>query len=61
GAWPKWKDGFSDKNYQKLIKPEKRFYLAGDQVSELPGWQEGAMLSAHRIIADVASRALKMR
>jgi monoamine oxidase len=61
GAWPKWQNGFSDANYLRLIQPEKRFYLAGDQVSELPGWQEGAMLSAHRIVADLSKRALQMR
>ena len=31
-------------------------YLMGDQVSYHPGWQEGAMASAHHAIADIDAR-----
>jgi monoamine oxidase len=36
-----------------LLKPEGRFWVAGDQVSYLSGWQEGAVRSAHHAIADI--------
>jgi monoamine oxidase len=32
--------------YRTLIYPEGNFLIIGDQVSPLPGWQEGAMMSA---------------
>jgi monoamine oxidase len=37
-----------------LLKPEGRFWIAGDQVSYLSGWQEGAVLSAHHVISGMA-------
>lgn len=33
-----------------LLKPDGRFWVSGDQVSYLSGWQEGAVLSAHYIL-----------
>ncbi|MFL6118305.1 hypothetical protein [Actinophytocola sp.] len=33
--------------YSRLLAPDKnRFYVMGDQVSPLPGWLEGALMSA---------------
>ena len=40
--------------YNQLIKPEGTFMLAGDYISRLVGWQEGAALSAHRAVAHIA-------
>jgi monoamine oxidase len=39
-----------------LLKAEKagRFWVAGDQVSYLSGWQEGAVRSAHHVISGIA-------
>jgi monoamine oxidase len=34
--------------------------VAGDQVSYLPGWQEGAMLSAHHVLRRI-SRGSRMK
>jgi len=41
--------------YKQLLQPEgdDRFYVIGDQVSPLPGWQEGAMMSAHYVIGQI--------
>jgi monoamine oxidase len=33
-----------------FLKPDGRFWVCGDQVSYLSGWQEGAVLSAHHIL-----------
>ena len=41
--------------YDQLIKPEGPLMLAGDYISRLVGWQEGAALSAHRAVAHIAS------
>jgi monoamine oxidase len=41
--------------YNQLIKPEGTLMLAGDYVSRIVGWQEGAALSAHKAIAHIAS------
>lgn len=33
-----------------LLKPDGRFWICGDQLSYLSGWQEGAVLSAHHAL-----------
>jgi monoamine oxidase len=50
GAWAAWdpaKPGHKDW-YQTLLRPQGQdnFFVIGDQVSSLPGWQEGALMSA---------------
>jgi monoamine oxidase len=57
GGWAEdWK--CDDTHYERLLKPEGRFWVAGDQVSYLSGWQEGAVLSAHHVIEGVAGLKL---
>ncbi len=53
GVWPKWKHGFADPAFKSLLKAEGRTFLAGDQISELPGWQEGAAMSAQRVVGKI--------
>jgi len=51
GAWPHWGDQQQhDKVYRDLLMGDRRFYVVGDQTSTLPGWQEGAMMSAVHVI-----------
>ena len=45
----------SDAAYAQLDKLEGRTVFAGDYLSHLVGWQEGAALSAHRAIARIAA------
>jgi monoamine oxidase len=53
GGWAEdWQ--CDNEHYERLLKREKRFWVAGDQVSYLSGWQEGAVRSAHHVIADIA-------
>jgi monoamine oxidase len=40
-----------------LLKAEGRFWVAGDQVSYLSGWQEGAVRSAHHVLAGIMGLA----
>jgi monoamine oxidase len=51
-----WMDDWTcdDKVYAKLLEPVGRFWVAGDQVSYLSGWQEGAVRSAHHVISGIA-------
>lgn len=46
--------------YKRLLAPEGRFFVVGDQVSPLPGWQEGAMMSAQYVIEQVAGRRARV-
>ena len=42
--------------YAKLNEPEGRVYLAGDWLTHISGWQEGAAVSAHRAVNAIAAR-----
>jgi monoamine oxidase len=54
GGWAAWDPAHPGhlRAYRQLLQPEGQgaFHVAGDQVSPLPGWQEGAMMSAHYVI-----------
>jgi monoamine oxidase len=39
-----------------LLNPDRRIYFAGDHTSHLVGWQEGAALSAWRVINQLGAR-----
>jgi len=55
GSWinKAWND---DKALQTLQAPDRRVYFAGDHTSRLVGWQEGAALSAYRVINQLGER-----
>lgn len=54
-----WADDWGCDNQipEPLLNAEGRFWVAGDQVSYLSGWQEGAVRSAHHVIAGIAGIA----
>lgn len=55
GGWASW-DGCSEedrKAYARLLAPDRRFHVVGDQVSTLPGWQEGAVMSADHVVQQI--------
>jgi monoamine oxidase len=56
GGWAAWDDQSpADRDaYARLLEPDGRFQVIGDQVSSLPGWQEGAMMSAEHAIGRIA-------
>ena len=58
GGWANWNPNNEDhgKAYTRLLRPERRFYVVGDQVSQLPGWQEGAMMSAEHVVRQIGQR-----
>jgi len=45
-----------DPAYARLDKPQGRTYFAGDYLSHLVAWQEGAVLSSHHAIERIASQ-----
>jgi len=59
GPWMRWKENESDPDpaaYRLLNQPEGRVYFSGAHLSQIPGWQEGAVLAAHRTIELIAVR-----
>jgi monoamine oxidase len=57
GAWANWAN--TGDAYGTLLAPDRRFFFTGDQVSQLPGWQEGAMMSAEHVVRQI-TRSLPM-
>ncbi len=53
GAWPA---GYPYEAPARLREPDGPVHFAGDQVSALPGWQEGAVLSAHAAVNAIGER-----
>ncbi len=53
GAWRK-----DNEVPEALRRPDGAVYFAGDQASALPGWQEGAALSAHEAVAAIGRRTM---
>ena len=60
GGWASWDPSSGDhtKAYARLLAPDRRFFVVGDQVSQLPGWQEGAMMSAQHVVEQIGGRRL---
>lgn len=62
GPWPDWQgqagqEGHMDSPaYRLLNRPSGRVHFAGAHLSQTPGWQEGAVFSAHRTIAALADQ-----
>jgi monoamine oxidase len=44
-----------------LLKPDDRFWICGDQLSYLSGWQEGAVLSAHHALDAITQPKRRFR
>ena len=46
-------------DYERLLLPDPdmkcRFFVVGDQVSTLPGWQEGALMSAEHVVQQISN------
>lgn len=56
GCAPEWTDELRARWFDAVQQPVGRHYMIGDQVSYHPGWQQGAMHSALRAIADIDRR-----
>lgn len=56
GGWAAW-DRAERAAYAALLNPDGRFWVAGDQVSYLDGWMEGAVRSAWYVMRQIAAAA----
>jgi len=56
GPWVHWQEDKAAE-YKLLNQPDGHIYFAGEHLSHVNGWQEGAALSAHRVVSEIASRA----
>lgn len=55
GSWVHWATP-AEKEYTRLNQPEGRVHFAGEYLSQIGAWQEGAALSAHHAVAAIAGR-----
>lgn len=56
GAWAEWSPDIRRQHYDVLLKGDGPFLFAGEHVSYINGWQEGAIRSAHHVLQDIAAR-----
>ena len=52
GGWPEYGDGVPE----ALTRPDGPLHVCGDQITALPGWQEGAALAAHVVVNAIGER-----
>ena len=61
GSWIDWSEQARSTAYPVLTKPDGSIYLAGEHMSHLTGWQEGAILSAHEAVRGISAQLQEMR
>ena len=54
GAWTEWTEAQRRDLHPMLRAPEGPYHFAGEHLSFLPGWQEGAVLSAWAALEGLA-------
>ncbi len=58
GGWASWSSEARAEAYPILNEPDDRLILAGEHLSYLTGWQEGAILSAHEAVRHISARTV---
>ena len=53
GGWAEWEDETRETAYPAVVAGDGPFHFAGEHMSYLTGWQEGAVLSAHDCVAAI--------
>jgi monoamine oxidase len=56
GSWAEWSHEARNAAYPILGEPDGPIHFAGEHMSYLTGWQEGAVLSAHQAVRSIAER-----
>ncbi|HET6309203.1 MAG TPA: FAD-dependent oxidoreductase [Rhodopila sp.] len=56
GAWAEWTHTARATQFPVLLKGDGPYLFAGEHMSFINGWQEGAVRSAHKVLADIAER-----
>ena len=56
GAWAAWSREAREAGYRRLLDGDGPFLFAGEHLSFVNGWQEGAVRSAHAALGRIAER-----
>jgi monoamine oxidase len=56
GAWADWSSDARKTAYASLCRPDGPIHLAGEHLSYVTGWQEGAVLSAQAAVTAITER-----
>jgi monoamine oxidase len=59
GGWTGWTSYARQNYYPRLMEPDGRIYFAGDFLSYLPGWQEGAIQAAWLQVESLHARVMQ--
>ena len=59
GGWTGWTAYARQNYYPRLMEPDGRIYFAGDFLSYLPGWQEGAIQAAWLQVESLHARVMQ--
>jgi monoamine oxidase len=57
GGWVDWADAAWRDAYPALLEADGPFHFAGEHMSYMNSWQEGAVRSAHRVVERIAEQA----
>jgi monoamine oxidase len=60
GGWVDWADDTWRGAYPALLEADGPFYFAGEHMSYMNSWQDGAVRSAHRVVERIAERAARV-
>ncbi len=55
-AWAEWDTAARATQFPILLKGDGPYLFAGEHMSFINGWQEGAVRSAHKVLGDIAER-----
>jgi monoamine oxidase len=56
GSWASFNESGPEPHYTQLSAPDGPFYFAGEHLSHVGAWQQGALLSAQRVIGQLDAR-----
>ncbi len=56
GAWAMWDEAARATHYRRLLDGDGPFLFAGEHMSWITGWQEGAVRSAHHALGQIATQ-----
>jgi monoamine oxidase len=56
GAWAEWSQEARATQFPLLLAGDGPYLFAGEHMSFITGWQEGAVRSAHHVLGDIAGR-----
>lgn len=61
GGWIDWEEEARATAYRVLNEPDGPIHIAGEHMSYLTGWQEGAILSAHDTVRAISAQLQAVR